>query len=568
MNLKDFENNISPEILKRGYSYFNNHHVISLEEEEPGIWFAEVAGNEDYNVNIEIDKNEINYWDCDCPFEGEICKHVTAVLYALKENESPQIDSHKKKKSKKSKTKSIEQIFNKVSKEEIIEFIKSQFSKDRNFKSAFIAYFAELIDEDTENKYKIIVKNIIKASGDRHGFIDYRSAGTLTNNLHQLLNKSDMLLEKGNIIESLGICKAAIEEAPSLVQNMDDSDGGINEILDHAFDIFYQVAEKAPPELKDVLFQYCIENYSKSNYHEFDFGDGFLNTLPGLITTEEQEKQFIIMIDNLIDSERDNTFSNYRVTHLLQVKIDYFTSRDRKDEAWKLIEDNKQYPEFREKIVEGFLNKKDYIKTIELCFEGIKIAEEKEHPGTVHNWNEKLLSIYETTKNIIEIRKMAKKLFLENHFSMRYYKKLKSTYQKTEWTEICEGIIDNIKGKEAMGGYHDATVLADIFVEENYRERLLKLLQLNSEEINFIDKYSKHLRKQFPNELVALYGNGIKKLAENTGRRYYNEVVHYLKRLKEIDGGDEKVNSLVNQFSQIYKNRKAMMQVLNIEIGK
>jgi len=568
MNLKDFENNISPEILKRGYSYFNNHHIISLEEEEPGIWFAEIAGNEDYNVTIETDGNEINYWDCDCPFEGEICKHVTAVLYALKENESSPVDSQKKKKSKKSKTKNIEQIFNKVSKEEIIEFIKSQFSKDRNFKSAFIAYFAELISEDSENKYKIIVKNIIKASEDRHGFIDYRSADTLTNNLHQLLNKSDMLMEKGNIIESLGICKATIEEAPSLVQNMDDSDGGINVILDHAFDIFYRVAEKAPPELKDVLFQYCIENYSKSNYHEFDFGDGFLYALPGLITTEEQEKQFIKMIDSLIDSERDDTFSDYKVTHLLQVKIDYLTSKDRKDEAWKLIEDNKQYPEFREKIVEEFLNKKDYIKATELCFEGIKIAEEKKHPGTVHNWNEKLLSIYETTKNIIEIRKMTKKLFFENHFSMRYYKKLKSTYQKTEWSEICEGIIDNIKGREATGTFHDAATLADIFVEENYRERLLKLLQLNSEEINLIDRYAKHLRKFFPEELILLYEKGIKRLAENTGRRYYNEVARHLKSLEKITGGDEKVKSMVNYFHQSYKNRKAMMQVLDLEFGR
>jgi len=50
MNLKDFEKQIPSEILKRGYSYFNNKHIISLEEEESGIWFAQVEGNENYNV--------------------------------------------------------------------------------------------------------------------------------------------------------------------------------------------------------------------------------------------------------------------------------------------------------------------------------------------------------------------------------------------------------------------------------------------------------------------------------------------------------------------------------------
>ncbi len=93
----------------------------------------------------------------------------------------------------------------------------------------------------------------------------------------------------------------------------------------------------------------------------------------------------------------------------------------------------------------------------------------------------------------------------------------------------------------------------------------MKLLQLNSEEINFIDRYVKHLKKYFPDELILLYEKGIKKLAENTGRRYYNEVANYLKSLQQITGGDEKVKSIVNYFRQTYKNRRAMMEILDLE---
>jgi uncharacterized Zn finger protein len=381
-----------------------------------------------------------------------------------------------------------------------------------------------------------------------------------------LLNKSEVFLEKGNINESLAICKAIIELIPSVI--MDDSDGGIQIIFDYTFNIFSQISKKAGPELKDALFRYCINKYSELKGTNYDVGDEILYILPDLITSEEQGKDFFNLVDKQIKLESANESSEYKVRYLIQVKINFLLGRNRKEEAWKLVEDNRQHPEFMKMIVDKLLEKKDYSKATDLCFEGIKIAEGKRHPGTVHEWNEKLLSIYEDTKNIAEIRKMSEKLFFESNFQLKYYKKLKSTYEKSEWLEICEGIINNIKGEKAIGSYHHAYTLADIFVEENYRERLLKLLQKNPEEINFINKYAKHLKKYFPDELLLLYERSIKKLAENTGRKYYDEVAGYLKSMQQITGGDEKVKSLVNYFRQIYKNRRAMMRVLDFEFKR
>lgn len=561
MNIKDFEKQIPPKILTRGYSYFKNHHIISLVKEESCTWFAEVEGNGNYSVTIETEGNELVYWDCKCPFEGETCIHIVAVLYAVADIEFSQNDSAGSHKNRMRKN-VIDDILKKASKEDLAEFIKMQSSKDHSFRNTFTAHFAEYIDEDAVNKYMMIVKNIIKTSEDRYGFIDYRSARIFTKNMETLLKKSEMLLENGNINESLAICKAMIELIPSII--MDDSDGGIQILFDYTFNIFSQISKKAKPELRDALFLYCMNKYSELKKTNYDFGDEILYILPDLITTEEQEKDFFNLLDKQIKHERANEYSEYKVRYLIQVKINFLSDRNRKEEAWKLVEDNRLHPEFMVMIVDKLLEKKDYNKAIELCFEGIKIAEGKRHPGTVHEWNEKLLSIYESTKNIAEIRKMSEKLFFKSNFQLKYYKQLKSTYEKSEWPGICEGIINKIKGKNAIGSYY-ANTLADIFVVENYRERLLKLLQLSPEEINFINRYAKHLKNLYPGELILLYESGIKKLAENTGRRYYNEVAGYLKSLQQITGGDEKVKSLVNYFHQIYKNRRAMMQVLDLE---
>ena len=83
MTLENFEEQIGDVMLGRGYDYFTNKHVDDLEEIEPGVWTAEVQGTEIYLITIKLEKNEIIDWACDCPYDGEICKHVVAVLYEL-----------------------------------------------------------------------------------------------------------------------------------------------------------------------------------------------------------------------------------------------------------------------------------------------------------------------------------------------------------------------------------------------------------------------------------------------------------------------------------------------------
>ncbi len=562
MTIKDFEQNIPPEILERGNNYYNNKHIVSLNENEPGMWSAVVAGNEDYKINIEIDNDEVEYWDCDCPFEGEVCKHVAAVLYAIIENEPQEKKAAKDKRSKKKKVINIDTIFEKTSKEELREFIISQFSQNKNLRNSFTSHFAEYIGGDSESKYKTLIKNIIHTAEDRYGFVDYRSARQLTLNLMSLLNQAKLLLEKRNRVESLVIVKAVIEEVPLLARHMDDSDGGIRDILDYAFELFSLIIEKAPPELKDKLFQYCLDEYPKQKYHDNGFEEGFLIILPELITTEEQEKIFLKMIDKQIEVEKGKQFPEYGVSSLLKLKFDFLQEGNHKKEAWKLAEANMQYPELMKVIVDEKIKNKDFIKAVELCFEGIKIAEEKGHPGTSSEWKMKLLAIYERTNNIIELRKIAENLFFEHYFEMVYYRKLKSTYLPEEWKEVSESIIEKVKNKNRIGSYADANILANIFIEENYKERLLKLIQINASHINFVDEYAKYLISDYPDKILTFYEEGVKVLAKNTGRNFYKEIAGYLKKMKKITGGEEKIDVIIKYFQAIYKNRRAMMEIL------
>lgn len=561
MTLENFEEQISDVMLGRGYDYFTNKHVDDLEEIEPGVWTAEVQGTEIYLVTVELDKNEIIDWTCDCPYDGEICKHVVAVLYELTRTFKTS-KTKPDKKTPKTRESNVEVILKKTSLEDLKKFLTHQFSYSVGLKNSFVAYFAEYLDEDVHNKYRIIVQNIYKAARGRDGFIDYHSAPRLYIPLSELTDKAHSLLENKKLPECIAICKVLIEEVPKFLQYMDDSDGGAGGVMNSAFELFQVIIKKSPPELKDELFEYFLEEYRKENYHNIGFDDDILFLIQNLVSLKEQEDKFFKLIDSQIEVEKNKEYPEYEVVRLLRTKIEYLLENKRDIEAWNIIESNKHYDEFLKMMIERSVNNKEYDSAIELCNEAIIQVEKEGNKWDLVPWKKILLDIYEQKKDVKNIRKFAEELFFHSR-GLDYYKKLKSTFDAEEWKNVNEKIIDKIKGKTQQGGISDASLLADIFILEGYRERLLKLLEINSTRIEFIDSYSKHLKDEYPEKIVHLYQAAIKTYAANTGREVYYDTVKYLKNLKKFSGGEDKVKELVASFRIQYKNRRAMMEILN-----
>ncbi len=525
---------------------------------------SQVYGSNTYLVEVRTHKSKIEGWTCNCPYDhGPICKHVIAAFYAIAENmESENKSSGKIAKKAKRKNK-VEEIFKKTSKDELQQFIVSQLRRDNSLKNTFIAYFAEHLNDDVDEKYRTIVDSIYKAAQGQYGLIDYYSAKTLIDPLFDLAQKAEVLLSKDNVSEALAICKALIEKVPVFVQSMDDSDGGASDVMDHSFDTFYNISDKAPPLMKDELFTYCFSEYPKEKYHDFGFEDRFLDVFPLLITTTGQEKQFFDLVDQQIEEARGSSYSDYSIVQLIKSKIDYLQLAKREDEAQALIEANKKYADFRELLVSQAIARKDFNAAKELCKEGIVIAKKEQRQGTENSWYVKILEIAEKTNDTLEIRKWSEKLYFDNHFSKEYFLKLKSTYAGNEWSQKCEEIINKLKGKEQRGGDINVNALAHIFIEEKYWDRLLKLLQINSKQVFFVDSYASKLKSKFPAEILELYEKGVKEFAVSTGRNIYNDVAGFLKKMKKIKGGKKKVNGIIQYFRNLYKMRPAMMEILN-----
>jgi len=563
MNLDNFEQQIDSKIVDRGYEYFLDDLVDGPEIIGEDVWLATVYGTNSYRVEIHTDpfnRREIPDWRCDCPYDyGPVCKHVVAVLYVMVEGKHSEPVPPKELKDKTPKDK-IQKIFENTSQEDLQEFIMGCIKTVDGFKNRFLAHFVDRLDEDPDRQYRSIIRNYAKSAQDRYGFIDYRSAPTLTRPLWELNKKTTELLEAGKIRESMSLCQVLIEEVPVFIQQMDDSDGGAGDVVMMAFDSIDKIARQASAEIKKELFEWCMQEFPLKKYHDFGFETEFLELLPHLVSTTEQEDQFFALLDRQIESEKENRWSDFGVTQLIKAKVNYLREQKREQEVLKLLKAHSRFPDFREQLVDRALESKEFKRAKELCREGIDIAKENSHGGTVNRWQEKLFQIARQENDVPEMRKWAETMFFNSLGTMQWYRALKATYQKQEWPEKCKELIDRIKGPEQRGGYGQATTLARIFAVEEYTDRLLKLLQLNAKDISFVDYYAKGLRNKYPDELLDLYEQGITEQAQQTGRKQYRQLTGWLRKMKKITGGDEKAYDLFNRLLRQYNNRPAMKE--------
>lgn len=566
MHLEDFQQHIDPIIVDRGFEYFFDDLVNGPELNSNGRWTATVYGTDRYRVQIQTDPEnggEIIGWQCDCPYDhGPICKHVVAVLFKMDNKLETEPDSSDESKEGSPKGE-IRNIFEKTSREDLQKFIQDCIASDDQFENRFIAYFADRLEEDTERRYRKTIHHCAKAAEMEFGFIDASASSNLIVSLQDLNQEAKELFDAGEYVDSITICKVLIEEVGSIYQYIHDYDLEAAYVVSTAFDLLHKISKKASPELKGSLFDWCLKEFPKPVYNDIDPYVDFLTLLPHLISSSEQEQRFFALLDQQIKAVKANDWwSDFQEVRLIKAKLIYFQNQNRVQEVRDLLHEHIRFPEFREQLVERALEHKAFEEAKQLYQKGIEIAEQQNHFGVVYRWQDQLFQIARLENDIPEMRKWAEKLFFDRFLNMDWYRALKATYSKQEWPEKCEQIIDRIKGANQRGRYDDAYALAQIFKEEGYKDRLLKLLQLNARDLTFVDDFATVLKKKYPEELLDMYEQGITEQAAHTGRKHYRQLAAWLRKMKKIKGGDEKAYELYERLLGEYSNRPAMKEEL------
>ena len=78
------------------------------------------------------------------------------------------------------------------------------------------------------------------------------------------------------------------------------------------------------------------------------------------------------------------------------------------------------------------------------------------------------------------------------------------------------------------------------------------------------EKDTAEIRKiTYSEKTLAMFRQVIDKYAQNTGREIYERIVKLFAKMVKINGGNEIVRDMISQYQVLYKNRKAMMEIIN-----
>lgn len=554
--LNEFEQIIDETILKRGLSYFKNGYVTEFSEISEGEYEANVSGTEEYTVHLEVKNNTIVEHNCDCPYDmGPVCKHIVASIFYLKQDElnlNQQNVSLAKKKKSKTVTQQLKEVLDKVSHQNLKEFIQEQSKMDKQFRNLFLSSFAHLNESQSKEFYQKQIKSIVNSATDRHGFIGWHEMKYLEQGIDPIITIAEKQLESKNYINTIYICTALMEEMTEAIQFSDDSNGSIGDIIDSSYEMLYDIATKDISfDIKTELFNYCITAFEKRLFDGWDWHTGILNIAYEL-TDNENEADIIIKCLDTVNGE-------YEKERAQSFKLEIITKYKDKEDVQKFIDKHITNSSIRNSEIEKSIKNNEFEKAKKLCEDGIKY-DEKDKPGLVKDWYNWLLKIAQIQNNSIKIIEYARFLFIDNfHPEQDYYQLLKQEVEPNKWNDFLEEIIREITPKD---GWKYNELVRKIFINEKWWDRLFLLLKQNVSLQN-IENNEKYLSKDYSQELIQLYSERLVKYVDKyIGRNHYQTACRYLRRMKKL-GGNKRVNELVDNFRKDYPQRRALLDELN-----
>ena len=550
----NFEKLFDEKILKRGYNYYLEdavHDVTRNGNHYEGL----VYGTEIYEVQIEIDDNgNVEDMDCDCPYaEENNCKHMVALLYYL-ENDG-EIESKKAIRN----TDNYDKILDKISENEIKEFVLEKIYENFDFQNEFRSHFVQYFEKTPKKVYeKRIAQSIYQAIG-RKGFIEYNETYKFSNAMYDYIQEANNLIKHNEYQAPFWIASLILEELPDLP--IDDSDGTTSYVESECVEVIEKILEKCKNDsvIKEI-FNWIIESIKNDTLG--DYSDGIEKVLDEHFIEDKFVNERLKIIDEKIQEleQQEDHYSEYKLEELIKTKIALLYQLGMDKEAIKTIKENIYYVPIRRMLIDIERKNENIDKVEKLLKEGMKIALKRGHYGTVTYYIEELLSIYkehnqkEKYKNLVE-----ETLFKYSRGSFKYYKKLKDLYTEEQWKNMRDNII---KILESDGeGYHRDD-LRQIYIEEQYYEKLYHSV-MTTPLFEIVVKYEKYLKKDFEKQLLEEYQKIVNEKARFTGKRNYEDVRKILQHMKTLKNGEKLVEKIVEEYKIKYANRRLMLEELN-----
>jgi hypothetical protein len=529
--------------------------ITDLQEIAPNQWKAKYHGNYGiYTIKIKTDGYKTVDFSCSCPSSYYPCKHIPIVEEAIRE----QIAKREKNNNEKEIT--IENLLKDMPQKKLCDFIVNHAPYNPQLKNAILLEFTHTIkkkDESKVNNYNQLLQDaLVEFYFDFEDIEWGHYNGVLEIDvLDKWLDKAQEHADPNNPKEAILICKACIEEYAAWCEEQDSAivdylDIGYQETPFNILNKIYLTQQISSKELLD----YCKTEMLKPKYERAGMYDRFSALLMKLSVAVGSD-DFITLQDKLLKEIEDK--SSYAAKEIFQQKIDFYRHNKQPEKAEEILKENLQIEQFREEVTRKLITENRLQEAKKLINDFI--SQKENENKYLYSWYKLKLQIAQKENNILEIRRISFR-FIESKFESEHYNIYKKTFSTEEWTIAMEKLIKHYEKRHCINWFN--SYVAEVLLAEKQAERLMKYIEKHLN-IDVLERYYTGFSSAFPEKTVALFRQVIDQYAQNTGREIYERIAKLFEKMVKIEGGKKEVMEMVNQYKILYKNRKAMMEIIN-----
>lgn len=530
----DWEGLFAPQILERGYDYFEQGLVEGFKKTKTKVT-AKVLGSEEYDVSIKIKNDTVVDADCDCPYamDGKYCKHMAAVLYF---DEKPQQEDDP----------SVDELVSKASEKDVRDFLTKILKGDTRLRTLF----KSLVEPDNGDlkSYQQSVDAIIAEYADPSGFIDYYRADRFENDMYRfIVDGVQLLIEDGDLKLAFSVINYVVKKLNYL--DIDDSSGCIMRLAEECEYVWEQVIDQADLTFKKKMFAWFQENY--------DILTVFTDTFDHVLSSNFDEKEFLkkklVWSDKKFHDSQKDKYSDYDASKWGVYHVQIMKKLNLPDdEIEEFCLENDKYSDIRNLYIDSCIAKKDYQAAIDSLIKGKE--QSKRLPGVMKDFSIKLKDIYKNQHRTEDYLNEMWEILTEYYsIDIDVYREYKQQFSDDEWVKQREKLFSKVQ---------DEQDLERLYIEEDLYDRLLKLV-LGESGLHGVKQYEQRLKKRYPKQVLHKYETEIQIMALHAGSRgHYREIVRTLNHMATLNDGYEAAVEMISEWKVKYANRPAMMDEL------
>lgn len=564
-------------ILERGYDYYCDGAVENIEIGRDDLR-ADVVGTEDYEVEISLNDGKVTDMYCSCPYAagGNNCKHMAAVLYEwtadiMDEDEPEDTDNEDMDDDAdaesmdlfepavtvcdyKKKSAAVEKLVTSAERDIVQAFLVSVLAEDKKL----LLRFRNMVNkcatkEDVEDYFEQIDEIADRYLGRDH-FINYYQAYDFMLELEEIIDKDvRRMIDNGSHISAFHVMNHIFVLLGNV--DMDDSGGETSMLAEQIYQLWLELLTKVNAQDKRKMFIWFTTHMDGS---VIDYLEEYIEQI---IMEEFKEPEYeqdkLSFMEEMIEKaekkdsgwSRDYAVGKWTVTYLKTLE-EKNAPEDQLEEICKKYWNNSGV---RRYYIDRYFEKKEYDRVLQVLDESIEL--DKAYRGQVLEYNQKKKEIYRLQGNKSAYIEQLWKLVLEQSAGdLDIYKELKAQYSEKEWL---------IKREELFKKLPANAHIDRLYKEEKLYDRLLTYV-LKSSGLYAVQSYENVLKKEYPKQILSKYQDEVNKMASCTGnRKHYADLVALLRRMKQIKGGSEIVETIVEEWKIKYRNRPAMMDELS-----